>query len=418
MTRNLLLASLGVLVLLTSSQTAWSQKSAKVLFKKKTIVIEESQREPGGEDRRTAPANFLLYDRTAYGVQFQKPARERDLGKPDADFSRLATTYYHRHSPVGIALEKFNWFPGPFNTYAADARWPASLVAGSAQPALFGLASLWSEPPICVAGMQMGTVASYARPTQHWHFFEHNPELIKLCRPAPKDKRLFHFVEDAQDRGALIQIHEGESRPLMEKAPDGFFHLLIVEAIKEDNDQKIREGLLTREGMKLSMDKLAPGGILCYHTSCRYYRLDELIGSTAKSLGYECLVGHDPYDSERRDSAFSSEWVMVARRRDDLKHLKAPADHAEKKKKLRFAGEYWQAIRVKDSLVWSDAKIKYQGLYRADPHLVRVLRNVFYDAMEYLPQSWRHYDSFVYRNVEGALRSLENFRVGQLNRER
>lgn len=61
-------------------------------------------------------AKQLLVDGIAHGTVF-----------PD-EWSRLATTYYHRDGPVGRVLERFNWFPGPENTYAADARLPAALV--------------------------------------------------------------------------------------------------------------------------------------------------------------------------------------------------------------------------------------------------------------------------------------------------
>ena len=67
---------------------------------------------------------LLTLDRTLIGQNFTAPAELR----------RLATTYYHRRGPLGVVLERWNWFPGPANTYWADARLPASLVALAASP--------------------------------------------------------------------------------------------------------------------------------------------------------------------------------------------------------------------------------------------------------------------------------------------
>ncbi len=71
------------------------------------------------------PSRMLLIGQVSHGKQFQSPA----------DFSRLATTYYHRSGPVGRVMEAMNWFHGPENTYAADARLSAAQVGLCATPA-------------------------------------------------------------------------------------------------------------------------------------------------------------------------------------------------------------------------------------------------------------------------------------------
>src|SRR5688500_17374417 len=61
-------------------------------------------------------------------LAFAKPANPADWGKPDRDFSRLATTYYHRRSPVGIVLQRLDWFgqvttqKSSHNEFRSDAR--------------------------------------------------------------------------------------------------------------------------------------------------------------------------------------------------------------------------------------------------------------------------------------------------------
>ena len=68
------------------------------------------------------------------GRNYQKPEKRADFGNPDIDLSRLPTTYYHDKSPIGVVLQKYNWFPGKENTYHADARLPASLIGMGLSP--------------------------------------------------------------------------------------------------------------------------------------------------------------------------------------------------------------------------------------------------------------------------------------------
>ena len=63
------------------------------------------------------------------------------------------------------------------------------------------LVGVWSEPPIAVIGMNAGTLASYARPLQHMHFYEPNRQLIDLM-----ERGFFRFLSDARVRGADLPI--------------------------------------------------------------------------------------------------------------------------------------------------------------------------------------------------------------------
>src|SRR5262249_40279835 len=75
-------------------------------------------RERTETDGGRASTLIAVSDHMLIGDNFTQPAELR----------RLATLHYHRRGPVGVVLERFNWFPGPANTYRADARLPASLV--------------------------------------------------------------------------------------------------------------------------------------------------------------------------------------------------------------------------------------------------------------------------------------------------
>jgi hypothetical protein len=275
--------------------------------------------------------NQLVLDGVDYGLNYHKPERKEDWGKPDKDRSRLATTYYHHKSPVGLALQQYDWF-GEWNTanrYASDARLPASLVGLAnplAPPAFVSpvLAGMWSEPAIGVIGLNCGTIASYARPYQHIHFFERNPAIAKLSLPPAGEAPKFHFVQDAMKRGALVQVLVGkdERQTLANEGPDGFYRVLVVETARAHPDRPVVKRL-SREAMNLYAQKLAPAGIICYHTSSRIYDLAPLLGDIAKDLGLVSVAGHVDQQARNANPAFyPCDWVLVARRAEDLARIK------------------------------------------------------------------------------------------------
>ena len=151
----------------------------------------------------------LTHGRINHGMNFFHPDNKSDWGNPDKDFSRLATTYYHRLGPAGIVMEKFNWFPGKLNTYAADARMPVSLIGQAALP--LGIANLpvgqlvdlWSEPPYATIGLGTGTMACYGRPYQHVHFYEIDNHVRRLSLPLGKNEYYFSYYNPGRPDGVL-----------------------------------------------------------------------------------------------------------------------------------------------------------------------------------------------------------------------
>ena len=120
-----------------------------------------------------------------------------------------------------------------------------------------------------------------------------------------------------------------------------FYQVIAVDTFKLPV-RTVHKELLTKEGMRMLMGKLRDDGILCYHTSNRYYNLAPIVASVAKDLNYAYIVGTDygGWDEKldpRRDR-FSSSWVMVAGR-EALAHLKAPEGVAENK--VYVGQAYW-----------------------------------------------------------------------------
>jgi hypothetical protein len=321
--------------------------------------------------------HYLMHGSTHHGLNYLGVTSAGQPGQPN--YQRQATTYYHRRGPVGRVMEKYNWFPDPDHTYAADARLPASLV-GLGQPglgpwpALGQLAGACSEPPLAVIGLGTGTMASYARPFQPLHFFEIDPKVVDLSLPPPGQPRYFHFLEDARARGANVRVFGGDGRlSLQHHGPDAYYQVIVVDAFTSD---AIPFHLLTREAFQLYFQKLAPGGVVCVHTSNRHLDLTGVIADVAHELHYACVLGKDSGGSDRqaRDPGhFGSEWVMVARTTGDLAHLHEPPAPPDRFDPRPGPALTWQRLHSSGSPAWTDDRASVVAIAR-DSTLTALMR--------------------------------------------
>jgi hypothetical protein len=261
-------------------------------------------------------------------LEYFKPADPREWGNPEKDHSRLATTYYHRFGPLGHLLERYNWFAGPPNTYWSDARMPAALIGSLSKPAgpapLETLAQLWSEPPIGVIFLQAGTVASYGRPYQWIDFYEHNPEIVELFQPFGP-KRSFGALQHSADRGAVVRIFEGSELEKLSSGPKNFYRALIVETGRSQQyfSRYTRTNVSDRS-LDIFSKAVTEDGIICFHTSNRYDPVADDVIRLAKRAGFAAVHATDIGRDHDRQAHYSSEWVMVARRIQDVQFLTAP----------------------------------------------------------------------------------------------
>jgi len=267
----------------------------------------------GDEQRLLYRFTYLMHGTTYHGENFNYPDGTSEL----PDMRRLATTYYHPSCPVGLVMEKLNWFPGYKTdgkdgdkrlTYWADARLPASLV-GSGVPSLGmnlplpQIVSAWSEPPYATIGLGTGTMASYGRPYQHVTFYEIDEHIRNFSLPPEDRETYFTYLQGALKRGCKLEVIMGDARLTMTKELEGKDSSYYLPSFKDVNDRKARlkwstftsikeresyyraievdafssdaipVHLITKEAIELYMDKLMPNGVLCVHTSNRHVNL-------------------------------------------------------------------------------------------------------------------------------------------------
>jgi hypothetical protein len=363
-------------------------------------------------DKTERPYLQLLHGTTNHGMCFQAPEQD-DVGKPDKDFTRLATTYYHRLGPAGRVMELFNWFPNsPDNVYTADARMPTAIVGhlmgdlGAGTLPIASFTNLWSEPPYATIGLGTGTMASYGRPYQHVHYYEIDNHIRKLSLPGNthfysydkaddiRGKRYFTYLDGAIRRGSQVEVLMGDARLRMalpygnfaqfaadeskylteNKEPPGgpehFYHMMVVDAFSSD---AIPAHLITKEAIRMYFKHLTEEGVLCVHTSNRYVSLPKVVAAVtlalndelteeekAKGHSYTCLRGHDQAPGGETGH-FTSEWVMVTRKPSYMTRVKEKEPEEYMKQLRAFAqkrgGElepYWNTLNPQRQYLWTD----------------------------------------------------------------
>lgn len=129
-----------------------------------------------------------------------------------------------------------------------------------------------------IIGLGAGSLACLGRPGEEWTFYEIDPLVERFAR----DTRYFTFLRDCDPKTRVVI---GDARLSLRGAPDASFDVIIVDAFTSDS---IPVHLLTREALRLYLDKLAPNGLIAFHISHRILDLAPIVGRLASDAG---LVG-------------------------------------------------------------------------------------------------------------------------------
>jgi hypothetical protein len=162
-----------------------------------------------------------------------------------------------------------------------------------------------------VVGLGAGSLASYAKPDESWTFFEINPAVVRFARTS----QYFSFLSDSRTPGTDIVL--GDARLSLNNVHDGAYGLLVLDAFSSD---AIPVHLMTREALELYFDKLTPGGILAFHITNRYLRLEPVLGRLAAELGAVARTRNELDSGVEIDvpGREPSQWLVMARSERDL----------------------------------------------------------------------------------------------------
>ncbi|WP_394843506.1 fused MFS/spermidine synthase [Pendulispora brunnea] len=255
----------------------------------------------------------IIHGHIVHGLQFIDPARQRE-----------PLAYYHRKGPLGDV----------FDVYA---------------PRLKGKS-------VAVVGLGAGAVAAYAQPDQTWTFYEINPAVVRVA----EDRRYFTFLSDAFPDERNLHIEVGDARLRMGDAAEGAYSLIILDAFSSD---AIPVHLLTQEAVALYAKKLTPDGLLAFHISNQYLKLNKQMPSLARANGLAIVERIDVTDmdeAEGRSAAaeeyMSSEWVVMSKDPAALDALLARETPKNRE---------WKRLEAKsETAPWSDDYSNILGVFR------------------------------------------------------
>jgi spermidine synthase len=216
-------------------------------------VKEDQQTYGEGEDQHRRLIRGLWNGRIKHGFQYLDP-----------ELRNVATSYFSYTSGVGRVL------------------------------------SLPSDHPrrVGLVGLGIGTLASYARPGDHFRFYEINSKVEEIAR---KD---FTFLADCKGE---VEIIRGDARlNLAREQPQGF-DVLVLDAFSGD---AIPVHLLTREAFEIYLRHMAPDGIIAVHISNRHFSLAPVVLALADFHHLAMAIISTPRSPST--GASSSLWVLVS----------------------------------------------------------------------------------------------------------
>ncbi len=166
----------------------------------------------------------------------------------------------------------------------------------------------WS---IGVVGLGAGALACYAKPGQHWTFYEIDPLVLTIA----ENTDYFYYLKLCS-HNTVMQI--GDARLSLQQEPDKKFDLLILDAFSSD---AVPTHLLTREAIKLYFRKLKSDGILAFHITNRHLDLKKVLSNHAKQLDLTALVQEFKSDKQT-PLVVDTDWAVMSKDTKKLALLK------------------------------------------------------------------------------------------------
>jgi spermidine synthase len=175
----------------------------------------------------------------------------------DASRRRLPVTYYGRESGVGETMSY------------AQSRHPSMSVA--------------------IIGLGAGTLATYARPSDFFDFYEINPEAVKVA------DRWFDNVSTclAQEKRVII----GDARLKMEQLDDNALYDIIV--LDAFTGGAVPIHLLTREAFQIYRNHLKRDGFIVINITNGYLNLYPVVKRQAEALNMGFRHKFQPSEPDR-----------------------------------------------------------------------------------------------------------------------
>jgi hypothetical protein len=222
-------------------------------------VIRVRETIPNGSTQR---AYLMSHGITIHGLQFIDP-----------ELRRVPTTYYVRDAGAGLAILN-------------HPKYGHGLRVG-------------------LLGLGVGTLATYAGPSDEYRLYEINPTIVDLAEGRGE---YFSFLSDSQ---ANITTVLGDARISLERElAEGHpqnFDVLVLDTFSSDS---IPVHLVTKEAFALYLEHLAPDGMIAAHITNLHLDLQPVFWQLAGYYGLSMVRVEYPGDS---NGGYASHWILLAR---------------------------------------------------------------------------------------------------------
>lgn len=196
---------------------------------------------------------------------------------------------------------------------------------------------------VTVVGLGAGVMNCFNAPDRHFTFIEIDPDMVTAAQ------EYFTFLTDCKS-ASEPKIIVGDGRIEIGRMPDASIDLLVIDAFSSDS---IPTHLLTREALEEYLQKLTPDGVMVFHVSNRYFKLDGLFASLAETLGLQNKYVHNPY--LYYPLMTPSVWIALAKPHVNLDKLPA-----EKR---------WQNVKPGKTPYWTDDYTNMMSVVSFETHL-------------------------------------------------
>lgn len=163
-----------------------------------------------------------------------------------------------------------------------------------------------------IVGLGVGALACYMQPGRTWDFYEIDKTVDDIAR----NPDYFTFMSTC---AGSSPTHLGDARIVLDQQKDKKFDILVIDAYSSD---AVPVHLTTAEALKLYRDRLAPGGLLVFHISNRYFDIEVPLARGAEALGMVArMQNYNAPVLETFNDDFSSRVVVMAESDEAMRDL-------------------------------------------------------------------------------------------------
>ncbi len=262
---------------------------SNTLFQKRSFfgVLAVKESILSDENQRPEKYHELFHGTTKHGAQRLQPQHQT-----------TPLSYYSRQGPMGQLFSVFD---------QENSQWQIASV-----------------------GLGAGALACYAKPGQHWQFYEIDPLVVMVA----ENSDYFNYLNRCAGKRDMII---GDARLSLQNDADNTFDLLILDAFSSDS---VPTHLLTQEAMQLYFSKLKPDGLLAFHITNRHLELKKVLADHAVKLKLGALI-QEFKPSNPAPLVVATDWVVMSNNEQRLDRLQKSRLGNWQKMPLYFGLKPW-----------------------------------------------------------------------------